>query len=249
MTEKEVFMDIRHTWLFTRPIAHRGLHNDKIPENSIGAFENAIANDFPIELDVRLIDDGTVVVFHDDKLARMTNNDGYICNLKKEDLTTITLGKTEEHIPTFEEVLRVINGRVPLLIELKNEGKIGELEGKTLELLRNYEGEYAVQSFNPYSIEYFKNKAPEITRGILSCFFENASLSRLKKFALKRMLLNKMAKPDFVSYRHDNLPNKYVTKTKLPTLAWTINNNADMEKVIPHCDNIIFEGFIPKIEK
>ena len=239
-------MDIKQSWLFTTPIAHRGLHTEEIPENSLSAYENAIKNGYPIEIDIRLIDDGNIIVFHDEKLARMTNHDGYACNLKTADLDSIRLGKTDEKIPTFEQLLEFINGRTPILIEIKNEGKIGQLEHKAIEMLRSYNGEYAVQSFNPYSIEYFKNKAPDITRGILSSFFTDTDLAFYKKFILKRMLLNSQANPDFVSYDHTALPNKYVTKTKLPTLAWTLKSNSDMEKVLPYCDNIIFEGFIPK---
>ncbi len=242
-------MDIRQSWLFTKPIAHRGLHNAELPENSIAAFENAIVNGFPVELDVRLIDDGTVVVFHDDKLARMTGQDGYVCNLKQEDLPLLPLKGTSETIPTFEQVLQTVNGRTPLLIEVKNEGKVGLLEKNTLELLKDYKGDFAVQSFNPFTIEYFKDNAPEMTRGILSCFYENSNLSWYKRFALKRLMLNKVAKPQFVAYDRKSLPNKYVTKCGLPTLAWTVRSNTEMEITAPVCDNVIFENFLPVAEE
>ena len=242
-------MDIKKSWLFSRPIAHRGLHGINAPENSLAAFGKAIEAGFPIEIDVRPIDDGTVVVFHDDKLTRMTDLDGYVCNMTKSDLEKVRLRNSDERIPTFKEVLEFVDGRTPLLIEIKNDSTVGQLERDTLELLSSYKGEYAVQSFNPYSMEFFKKNAPQIPRGQLSCFFDKKDLGFFKRFVLKRLKMNKVSSPDFISYNHANLPNKYVTKTKLPTLAWTVRSNAEMEKCLPYCDNIIFENFIPVISE
>lgn len=242
-------MDIKKSWLFSRPIAHRGLHGIDAPENSLAAFGKAIEAGFPIEIDVRPIDDGTVVVFHDDKLTRMTDLDGYVCNMTKSDLEKVRLRNSDERIPTFKEVLEFVDGRTPLLIEIKNDSTVGQLERDTLELLSSYKGEYAVQSFNPYSMEFFKKNAPQIPRGQLSCFFDKKDLGFFKRFVLKRLKMNKVSSPDFISYNHANLPNKYVTKTKLPTLAWTVRSNAEMEKCLPYCDNIIFENFIPVISE
>lgn len=243
-------MKTTNSWLFSKPIAHRGLHDAENPENTLAAFKKAKDAGFPIELDLRIIDDGTVIVFHDEKLSRLTGSDGYVTNLVKEKLKDYKVLKTDEYIPTFEEVLELINGQVPLLIEIKNSHKIGTLERKTLEILKGYDGDYAVQSFNPYTVEYFKNCAPHIPRGQLSSFFaEEKSLGILKKFILKRMLLNKISRPDFISYDYRYLPNIYVTKTKLPTLAWTVRSQQEYEAVKMYCNNIIFENFIPQIEE
>lgn len=243
-------MDIRKSWLVAKPIAHRGLHNADLPENSLGAFENAIENGYSIELDVRTIDDGTVIVFHDNSLCRLTNSDGYACNLNINTLKDYNLLNTEYKIPTFEKVLEYVNGRVPILIETKNEGKVGELESKVVEMLKNYKGDIAVQSFNPMSMGYFRENAPHILRGQLASYFTKSEVSGgFKRYFLKRLKLNNISVPDFISYNAEYLPNKYVTRTKLPVLAWTIRSNADMERVLPHCDNIIFEKFIPEITK
>lgn len=247
-------MDFRQTRLCTEPIAHRGLHNEEIPENSLAAFENAIQHGYPIELDVRLIDDGTVIVFHDDKLARMTGVDRYACTLVSADLNNIFLKKTDQKIPTFKQVLDLVDGRVPLLIEIKNEGKPGVLESKLIEMLRSYKGEYAVQTFNPFVLEYFRHNAPDIKRGILSALFKKQQLpSFVKRFLLSKMLLNGIAKPDFITYQHECLPNKYVNKYvkkhNVPVLAWTVENQADADKALSKCNNVIFEGFIPKSTK
>lgn len=238
-------------WLLKKPIAHRGLHNDTLPENSMGAFQNAIEHGFPIELDVRLTDDNVVVVFHDDKLGRMTGKDGYISKISSDSLNSYKLlnaeGKpTEYSIPTFEEVLNFINGQVPLLIEIKNYSSVGLLEKKTAAILSGYTGQFAVQSFNPYSIKYFKENMPDVPRGILSCFFTKEIIKNaVKRHVLKTLKLNKIAKPDFISYYADNLPNRYVTKSKLPVLAWTVRSNEMIHRLNGVANNIIFEKFIP----
>lgn len=247
----EGVMDIKNSWLFKKPIAHRGLHNSELPENSLGAIENAAISGYPIEIDIRITDDGEIVVFHDDKLTRMTNQDGYVCNYNAQTLKEFFLlkadGKRSDYtIPTFEDVLSTVNGKVPLLIELKNSAAIGAFENKVITMLHSYKGEYAVQSFNPYSLEYFKDNAPEVLRGQLSCFFCKNELSGFfKRRILKKLKLNKISKPDFVSYRFSDLPNKYVTKCNLPVLAWTIKSNADYEAAKQYCDNIIFEKYTP----
>lgn len=241
-------MDIFKSWLVERCIAHRGLHNDQLPENSLGAFNNAIINGYPIELDVHMISDGTLVVFHDDTLSRMTGKDGYLKNLNKDDLKEYFLAQSKYTIPTLEEVLSLVDGKVPLLIEIKNNSKVGALETKLLETLKKYNGDYAIESFNPYVLEWFKNNAPEILRGQLAGFFKGEKLSSIKKFALKRMLLNKIAMPNFISYEATSLPNRFVRKYKtLPLIAWTVRSQEEYLKVVKYCDNVIFENFEPKI--
>ena len=220
------------------------------PENSLSAFSRAVKAGFPIELDVRPIDDGSVVVFHDDGIKRMTNRDGYVCKLSKSDLAEIRLAGSDERIPYFSEVLELVDGRVPILIEIKNSNsnKSDELEQAVLDALRRYEGEYAVQSFNPYSMEFFKKNAPQIPRGQLSYVFGKKEFSFFKRYMFNHLKVTKISSPDFISFACKDLPNKYVTRTDLPVLAWTVRINSDMEKVLPHCDNFIFENFIPVIE-
>ena len=240
--------NIFDSWLVNNYIAHRGLHDEESPENSLSAFQKAIDKKYPIELDVRLLADNTVVVFHDEKISRMTSGDKYINNMTKEELKDYFLSNSKENIPTFKQVLDLVNGQVPLLIEIKNDGNPGELEKQTLKLLKEYNGEFAIQSFNPYVVEWFKDNAPEITRGILSSYFKGEKLACYKKFALKRMLLNKKCEPQFISYDYRNVPNRYLKKyEKLPLLVWVVSSQQAYEKVVKYCDNIIFEHFIPKI--
>ena len=241
--------NIFDSWLVYQPIAHRGLHDKEIPENSLPAFENAINNGYAIELDVQMIADGTLVVFHDESLSRVTNNDGYLKFLNKSDLEILTLKGSKEKIPTFEETLKFINGRTPILIEIKNKSKVGDLEKKVIELLKDYKGEYAVESFNPYVLQYFEKHAPNILRGQLAGCLKKEKLPFFQKFALKRMLLNKhISKPNFIAYEAKTLPNRFVRKFKnLPLIAWTVKSQNEYLKVVKYCDNVIFEDFEPKI--
>lgn len=242
-------MDIFNSWLVQTPIAHRGLHDKEHPENSLSAFQRAIDGGYPIELDVQMISDGTLVVFHDESLSRLTDNDGYIKFLNKSDLNILTLKDSKEKIPTFDEVLKFVDGRTPLLIEIKNPSKVGELEKKVIEALKDYKGQYAVQSFNPYVLEYFYKHAPNILRGQLAGFMKHEKLAFFKKYALKRMLLNKkISHPDFISYEAKRVPNRFVRKyKKIPLLVWTVTSQSEYLKVVKYCDNVIFEGFEPKI--
>ena len=234
-------------FLLDNYIAHRGFHNAENPENTLGAFERAIEKNYGIELDVQLLKDGTIVVVHDNKLSRLCAEDKYVSNCTYEEIKGLKILNSNYSIPTFKEVLELVDGKVPLLIEIKNTLKVGELESKTYELLKNYKGQYAIQSFNPYSLAWFKDNAPNVLRGQLSSFFKGESLSFIKKLLLKKLKLNKISNPNFISYNAENLPNKYCKRCDLPILAWTIRSQEQYLEVIKHCDNIIFEGFEPTI--
>lgn len=241
-------METKKSWVVKTPISHRGLHNFEFPENSLPAFKNSVDHGFAIELDVRIIDDHTIVVFHDDKLSRMTDCDGYVSNLKSSDLKDIKLQKTEFGIPTFEQVLETVNGQVPILIELKKAEKSFALEEKLLDMLKSYNGDYAVESFDPFSMEYFYNYAPQIMRGQLSTYFRrtDSDTSRRDRARMKKLKFNDYSHPDFIAYNISNLPNKYVRNAGLPVVAWTIKSELQLQKAAGLCDNYIFEGFIPQ---
>lgn len=239
---------IRNSWIVNTYIAHRGLHNETLPENSLAAFKNAISHNYAIELDVRLTSNGTVVVFHDTKTSRMTGADKYVHNLTSADLDELKLLDTDEKIPTLKEVLDLVNGQVPLLIEIKNDLKVGELESAVWNLLKEYKGEYAIQSFNPYVLVWFKENAPEVIRGQLSSYFKGEKLGFVKRLILRKMGLNKIAKPDFISYKAEDLPNHYCNKySHLPILAWVVRSQKQYTTLFKDIDNIIFEDFTPKI--
>ncbi len=227
-------------------IAHRGFHNKEkgIPENSIGAFVEAIRNNFIIELDIHLLKDGNIVVFHDDNLMRMTNVNKNLKDCTFEEIKDLKLCGTNYNIPLFKEVLNLINNKVAIVIELKTDKKVGELEKRLVEEIIDYTGEYAVKSFNPLSVLWFKNNYPNIVRGQLSYNYYDTNFCFFRKVILKEMLLNIITKPDFISYGIKSLPNKRVEtirKEKL-ILGWTIKNKSDYEYAKKYCDNFICEN-------
>lgn len=227
-------------------IAHRGLHdiNKKIPENSKKAFKEAIKNNYIIELDLHILKDNNVVVFHDDNLKRMTGINKKIKNTTYDEIKKLKLQNTNNYIPLFKDVLKLVNGKVPIIIELKYDVKCGKLEKETMNLLKNYKGMYAVKSFRPYTVYWFKKHYPNVIRGQLSCDFYNKKMNFIAKFFCKNMLLNFITKPDFISYEIKALPNKRVSKykDKIPILGWVIRSSEDLEKAKKYCDNFICEN-------
>lgn len=150
--------------------AHRGFHNDKYPENSIGAFINAVNHNLPIELDVRITKDRIPIVFHDDSLFRMTEIHSKLSKTDFSEINKLTLKDTDETIPLFKDVLEIIDGKVPLLIEIKlNKFDLsGQTENAVLNVLKNYSGNYSIQSFNKYCVNRMKYKLKNTNCGILS---------------------------------------------------------------------------------
>lgn len=234
------------SFLLNRLIVHRGYHNiDKgIPENSMLAFEKAIENDLIIELDVHLLKDGNIVVFHDNNIKRMTGIDKNIKDFIYNELEDIYLQGTKQKIPLLKDVLELINGKVPVIIELKCDAKREMLEKELIKIIRNYKGKYAVKSFDPFAIRYFKKHYPEAIRGQLASDFKGDKMSTIKKLFFSKMLFNFMTKPDFISYNIKALPNKKISKLRKNKLilGWTIKNNEELNYAKDYCDNFICEN-------
>ena len=208
------------------------------------AFKRAVENNLIIELDVHVLKDGEVVVFHDANLKRMTGIDKKIKDFNYNDIKEIKLQGTNEKIPLLKDVLNMVNGRVPIIIELKYDVKCGRLEEEVIKIIKNYNGEYAVKSFNPLSVNYFRKKFPEAIRGQLSSDFKTDKMSKIKKLILSKMVFNFITKPDFISFDIRALPNKKVQKIRKNKLilGWTIKNENDLEKAKKYCDNYICEN-------
>lgn len=237
-------------WLFSKPIAHRGLWNENIIENSLSAYKNAMDFQYPIEIDIYSSSDGELFCFHDISLKRMTGVDANIFELSKSEIEKLFLLSNEnapsnEKIPTFDEVLKLVDGKVPLLIELKDQPNANYVD-KVISRLKNYKGEFAIQSFNPLYINKVKKNAPNFIRGILSTKTYSKHLPFFKRQIVKNMLLNFLIKPDFISYSFEDLPLKKSKIKNIPVICWTILNQHDYDKIKPHSKNIIFEHFIPK---
>lgn len=237
----------RDHWLYTRPIAHRGLHDENAPENSLEAFGRAVEAGYAIELDVHATKDEQIVVCHDANLSRMYGVDVNIAEHTYAELRGYTIKGTKERLPLLAEVLRIAD--VPLLIEVKSEKKVGRLEQALYAQLRNYKGEFALQSFNPYTLRWYAKNKPEWLRGQLSCSFQDSDLNGLKKTLLKNLHLNFMAKPDFISYAINDLPCPAVQKAResgKAVLGWTVTSQEAADQKKEYLDNIIFENFIPR---
>lgn len=254
----EPVKDNRADWLTSTLIAHRGMHSEKenIPENTMSAFLRAMENGKTIELDVALTKDKKVVVFHDKKLKRLFGIDAYLQDLTFEELSKLKFPNSLETVPLFADVLTLIAGRVPLLIEIKNEGEVGELESMVYAQLKSYPGKYAIQSFNPFSLGWFRKNAPQVLRGQLSGSFlisdyevEYAGTTRLpwyKRFLLSNLLLNFVSRPNFIAYEVDNTSVKTFKNLKklgVPILGWTIRDKDQYQRLKNECDNFITEIF------
>ena len=235
-------------WLFHKKIAHRGFHSLSNPENSLAAFEMAILQGYAIELDVHVLSDQSVIVFHDDDLHRMTGINCHLKGLTYEDIKGVKLGDSYEEIPLLSQVLKLVDARVPLLIELKDTGKVGVLERQVIELLKDYKGQYAIQAFNPLRIMWLKKHAPHILRGQLSGLYDDVDMKPYERFFLKNMFLCRFNRPDFINYQIDGLRKpimEYHRKKGTPIFSWTARDRAAYDYALKWSANAVFEGFTP----
>lgn len=228
-------------------IAHRGLHYGyDVPENSLLAFEKAIKDDYSIELDVRITKDNQVVVFHDKDLNRLCNCNKKIRNLTFEELDKFSLYDTEEKIPLLKEVLNLVDCKVPLIIDIKDYGNIGLFEEQIFNVIKDYEGELAICSFNPSVVSWFRKNKPNIKRGLIFGDLEKVEIKYLNFIYIYRYLT---LRPDFISLDY-KLIDSFVIKIckffKISLITWTIKTKEDALKVLNKVDNIIFENFDPK---
>ncbi len=243
--EMDAFKNVR--------FAHRGLHSDTVPENSMEAFALAVKAGYGIELDVRVSSDGELMVFHDDTLDRMTAERGNFDECTAEELKKIKLRGTENTIPSFSEVLELVDGKVPLLVEIKEFNGSYTATEKTAEILKEYKGPFIVESFNPLALGKIKKLAPEIMRGFLSQdFFDNKELTSIKYLILKNMLFNFICRPDFIAYRHSDYnvrALKFIKKhyKKTPIIAWTVESAEDDARAVKNgFSGIIFQYYHPE---
>ncbi len=246
---------MKNAFLTGTSIAHRGLHSKTVPENSLSAFRLAIEHGYAIETDVRLSKDGALVLFHDDDLIRTCKIDKLVSECTLEQLSRIRLEGSEEKIPTLLEFLTLVNGQVPILLEIKDVQGANRKRylRKIAAAFDGYEGEYAVQSFHPFLIKGYKKLHPEIPCGILATAlskksdFGNSVFWRIKAKVVKENALDFWVKPDFLSYRAEDFPQKATERFQGIKLAWTVRSYATQEIVKNYADNIIFEDFLPEI--
>ncbi|MGB3555508.1 MAG: glycerophosphodiester phosphodiesterase family protein [Jannaschia sp.] len=240
------------------PIAHRGLHDRASgrPENSIAAFRAAMDRGLAIELDVQPSLDGVAMAFHDDLLDRLTDTTGPVSARSAEELAAIPLRDGTAGVPTLADVLSLVAGRVPLLVEVKDRDgamgpNIGPLEDAVAAALRSYSGEVALMSFNPHSVAHLAIAAPHLPRGIVTSAFDPGHWPDLPRATRNRLA----AIPDtdrtgasFISHEVAALNAPRVAELKaagLSILCWTVRSPDQAREAMRIADQITFEGYLP----
>ena len=238
--------------LLNRDYAHRGLWNDERPENSLAAFAAARDAGYGIELDVHLTADGHLVVHHDDSLMRMCGKDIRIGASRMEDVCACRLKGTDELVPTFDEVLAVVGGKIPMIVELKTEHNVDALCRAVHERMRRYDGPWCMESFDPRAVQWFRRNADAVIRGQLAnggSILREKAEKRWELLLLKSQLGNFLGRPDFIAYHaatDNNLPMMLMRLMKPLLVCWTIRSQEMMDRQRSRYDIQIFEGFIPR---
>ena len=231
--------------------AHRGLHNAERAENSMSAFGAAVDAGFGIELDIRLSSDGELVVYHDDDLKRVARREGLVKDFTADELAQMKLLDTDDGIPRFSDVLALVDGRVPLLVEIKENAGDSTVSAAAAKMLAEYKGDYIVESFNPLSLGNIKKKLPGATRGILSHkYYKYEPFKKPLYFLLQLLLLNRICSPAFVAYDPkdaDAISLRAARDLGAVTFAWTVRSEEEeIEAYKNGFDSVIFENYIPK---
>ncbi len=228
--------------------AHRGLHGNGVPENSLEAFRLACEKGYGMELDLHVTADDKLCVFHDGTLKRMCGLPGKVEEKTAFELRELRLAGTEQYIPTFDEVLAVVDGRTPLIVELKGENMNTRVCELAAEALDNYNGAYCIESFNPKYVAWFKKNRPNVIRGQLSAKMSGKGKKlkvKLRNFALRHMLANVIARPDFLAYC---INDKGIVSFRLSRamsgypVGWTARTDADMQAAKGEFSAVIFEN-------
>lgn len=232
--------------------AHRGLFDNKSdsPENSLNAFRKAVENGYGIEFDVQLSKDKIPVVFHDLSLKRVCGIEGNVCDYTLEELQKMRLKESDQTIPTLEQVLEVVDGKVPLIIEYKMDivdTLVCELSDA---ILQNYKGAYCIESFHPWAVKWYKENRPHILRGQLSEDYSTKpeKYQGFQFWVMRNLLTNFLTRPDFIAYNHEHsyvLSRKICSKMGALPVAWTIKSQEAYENAKQQYQLFIFDSCIP----
>lgn len=232
--------------------AHRGLWSEQVPENSMAAFARAVQRGYGIELDVQLSKDKKVVVFHDDSLKRMCGIDRKVSELTVAELKALRLKGTDQTIPLLAEVLAMVGGRVPLMIEVKGIEVQPPLCLRMARMLDAYRGAFSVISFNPKILSWFKSYRPCYARGqlVTNSKTHTRKGSHIANFFLTHMMLNFLSRPDFISVRKDlcRRPSVFVMTRvfRLQGFAWTVRTPQEWRSCRRGGILCVFENIEPK---
>lgn len=233
--------------------AHRGLHKEGIPENSMAAFRAALDKGYGIELDIHLMKDGNLAVIHDASLLRTAGVDVQIEDLTAADLENYRLEGTDEKIPLFKDVMALYEGKAPMIVELKpRNNNQAALAQAACDILEDYQGIYCMESFDPRCVQWLRKNRPQIIRGQLTENFvaNDDKLHPAIRFLLTHNLFNFMTVPDFVAYKFADRKDSFTTALcrgvwDIQGVSWTIQSQKDYDTALQEGWLPIFEGFEP----
>ncbi|MES0825740.1 glycerophosphodiester phosphodiesterase family protein [Ruegeria sp. SCP11] len=238
------------------PIAHRALHDktDNRPENSRAAIRAAIEAGYGIEIDLQLTSDNQAMVFHDYDMTRLTGQSGPIQQISASQAQATPLLHADDGIPTLDEVLEMVGGKVPLLIEFKDQDgamgtNVGRLEADAVRALRGYDGPVALMSFNPNSVAELARLAPHLPRGIVTCSFQPKVELLPQKVCdhLRDIPDFERVGASFISHEVADLSRPRVAELKargVPILCWTVRSPEQEAEARAVADNVTFEGYL-----
>jgi glycerophosphoryl diester phosphodiesterase len=253
---QEDYFDIcNNYWIIDKYIASDGVFEEGMTPNTIKSYKKCIDSGYAISIPVQMLDDESIVCFSHRNISRVVPTEsGYLTTMNIEQLKAINLNEKGDHVPTLDETLEAIAGKTPIIIEIINDGMVDKFESKVMAILTKYIDSYdcfqdvAITSINPYSLEYFYNNFPYITRILKSGNFTEKMYGSLKTKKLKKLKYFKITHADFVAYSYDLLPCNYISRYKpVGILAHTITTQNQYISIAEHCDNIIFKNFKPTI--
>jgi len=236
-------------WITTRPIAHRGLHGPGVPEDSQAAFGAAAAAGYAIELDIRMTADNQLIVNHDPTTGRLSGTNTSIKTTSAAELASLRLSGTAQSIPLLDDVLKLINGRVPLAIEIKHSIPPRAIGPLLMELLNTYPGEVSVASFDPRIVAWFRLHAPHIPRGQIASSLPEKSQPRWIRHIFRAMPLNFWSRPQFIAFDIRDYPNRALSfwqrRLHAPVVLWTVENDEQLATARQAGCNVVFEHIRP----
>ena len=242
------------------PFAHRGLHDVSkgIVENTPSAVQASLDQQLGFEIDLRFTSDGSVMVFHDDTLERLTHETGLVADKTLAELQKVRFKNTSDKMMSLQNLLELVEGRVPMLLELKSGWRLDDISAQhfvvaIIMAMKDYKGNYAIMSFDPRLIIHYRKLAPTTPRGLISeRFLDGAHWSHLSLFERlhRRFLLSfRQSRPDFIAYDIESLPAiaPIIARSLFhrPLLTWTVRSGEQQKRARKYCDAMVFEGFRP----
>ncbi|MBE5757457.1 MAG: hypothetical protein E7345_00810 [Clostridiales bacterium] len=253
---QENYFDIcNNYWIIDRYIARSGQISQDSTPNTLSAYEQCIKNKYTILLPIQILDDDTLICFSHKNISKVISSaSGYVNNMSLEQIKDINLNDKKEKILTLDEALDFINNKTSIIIEINNDGMIGKLEDKVLQSLQKYIAKHkavnniAIMGINPYTLQYFFEQCPYITRILKSGGFSEKMYGSIPTKKLRNLSYYKITNADFIAYSLELLPCiKVENKKPVGVLAYTVTNQSQYIQIAPHCDNIIFSYFKPTI--